>query len=214
MTPRNFESDRRLSAGKRLAGIDRRIFLARASVAPAAAVLLPAVRATRALAADAPVAETTSGKIRGVAVDRVNAFKGVPYGAPTGGRARFIGATQARTVGGVRSARRGPDMRRSRRPTSSNGPSLQALGRARHRAESEDCLTLNVFTPALAAAASVRHGVVSRRWHGVWFGNTPRLDGPTSRLITMSWWSPSITASTSSATCISPSLEGLSSPVR
>src|SRR5262249_3497852 len=77
LAPCNFGSDR-FFASRRPGNIDRRSFLARASIAASAAVLLPAVHATRALAADVPIAETTSGKVRGVAIDGVNAFKGVP----------------------------------------------------------------------------------------------------------------------------------------
>ena len=40
--------------------------------------------------AQSGIAKTTSGPIRGVVVDRINSFYGVPYGASTAGEARFM----------------------------------------------------------------------------------------------------------------------------
>src|SRR5215470_5449887 len=179
MTPYIFAADRRLCASRRLANINRRSFLARASVAASAAMLLPAIRATRALAADAPIVETTSGKIRGVATDGVNAFKGVPYGAATGGRARFMAPRKPEPWAGVRSAEMWAGHAPQSPPDRKQRPELANLAGARDTVpESEDCLTLNVFTRGLGDGGK-RPVMVWYHGGAIAYGsaNTPRLDG-------------------------------------
>src|ERR1051325_8315023 len=87
------------------------------------------------------IAPTSSGRIRGTANSGVNVFKGIPYGGPTGGRNRFMPPTKPLPWTDVRDAL-------------AYGPTApQALGRARRGVppEGEDCLVLNVFTPAVGS---------------------------------------------------------------
>src|SRR5215470_6379475 len=48
-----------------------------------------------------PIAETTYGKIRGRKIDSVNAFQGIPYGAPTSGANRFMPAQKPQNWSGI-----------------------------------------------------------------------------------------------------------------
>src|ERR1700745_2492005 len=99
-------------------------------------------------AAPSPIVETAFGKLRGSAQGGIFAFKGVPYGAPTSGANRFMPARSPEPWAGVCEALdyRGHAPQLPGRPE--RRPELQTiLGPADTTPETEDCLTLNVWTP-------------------------------------------------------------------
>ena len=113
---------------------DRRRFLRQTSVLGAGvalAHLAPALGAT----GTQPIAQTRSGRIRGYHDRGIQVFKGVPYGADTSTR-RFQRALPELPWTGVRDAAR-------------FGASAPQRGDADGQPVSEDCLFLNLYTPAL-----------------------------------------------------------------
>jgi para-nitrobenzyl esterase len=95
-------------------------------------------------AADPAVADTSNGRVRGTAIEGINVFKGIPYGAPTSGRNRFMPPARPPGWTGVRDATAfGPTA-----PQTRDASGTTAAGAP--PAQSEDCLVLNVFTPGLA----------------------------------------------------------------
>lgn len=71
----------------------RRTFLAQNSLlmtGARAAIAAPVIATAARSAADAPVADTIYGQIRGRMESGVNVFRGVPYGASTAGKNRFM----------------------------------------------------------------------------------------------------------------------------
>jgi para-nitrobenzyl esterase len=92
-----------------------------------------------------PIVEIASGRIRGTSRLGVHAFKGVPYGAPTSGASRFKPPRRPDPWTGVRDAAEyGLRAYQPFRPMIPEiGDALTGSGPM-----SEDCLKLNVWTPA------------------------------------------------------------------
>ena len=96
----------------------------------------------RASESDTVIAETSAGKVRGTVVEDVRIFKGILYGGTTAGKNRFLPPAKPVAWSGVRDAfAYGP-----------TAPQISANAGALP-AQSEDCLVLNVFTPALGGGS-------------------------------------------------------------
>jgi para-nitrobenzyl esterase len=92
------------------------------------------------------IVEVTQGSLRGSVEDGIFVFKGVPYGADTGGEHRFKPPRPAEPWSGVRDALTfGPDAPQLRAGHSV----LKELFPTVIYDTSEDCLRVNVWTPAL-----------------------------------------------------------------
>jgi len=120
----------------------RRARLAAACCAAVAALTLTAAGATAARAGavtkdSAPVVTTHGGDVRGATAGTVNEFLGIPYAAPPVGNLRWRPPAAAASWRGVRDATQfGPSCPQAASPFAPPAPF------------SEDCLYLNVYTPA------------------------------------------------------------------
>ena len=122
--------------------------------------------------------ETASGKVQGIANTGIKEFKGIPYGAPTGGKNRFLPPKKPASWSGVRECfahgqvcpQALSDLRGDYGMMIQWDQQVGGMG--------EDCLTLNIWTPGVNDGAK-RPVMVS--FHGGGFttgsGNAPGYDG-------------------------------------
>jgi para-nitrobenzyl esterase len=121
--------------------LSRRNFITRSALSAAALTTLPQslFSCSAARSADDVITETASGKIRGARVDGVSIFRGIPYAGRISGDRRFRRPAPLEPWTGVRDALR------------LGSPAIQPLGQYYGNNEpdpAEDCLFLNVWTPA------------------------------------------------------------------
>ncbi|HEX7080801.1 MAG TPA: carboxylesterase family protein [Gammaproteobacteria bacterium] len=128
----------------------RRTFVQTAGAAAAVAlggVPLRALGQDRRLASIGGVAKTRAGRVRGLLKDGVHQFWCVPYGAPTGGQNRFMPPQPPAPWTGVKDHFEITFAAPIEPGAEEPAPVVTALNR--HTPQSEDCLTVNVFTPGL-----------------------------------------------------------------
>jgi para-nitrobenzyl esterase len=97
-----------------------------------------------AKAAPGATVETTAGKIRGLVVDKIHAFKGVPFGASTAGARRFLPPIAVQPWSGVRDTVEIG----LRCPIVDSVLVAEWTALNLHEPQGEDCLNLSLWTPS------------------------------------------------------------------
>lgn len=153
---------------------NRRIFLKQAALAGVLPTVRSVVRAAKT--EPSPVTETTCGKVRGVSTDGVKIFRGIPYGADTSGKNRFMPPNKAAKWTGVRDCTEFGHISPQVLVTHPGDYETAIQWAEEKGGLSEDCLNVNVWTPSTKGERPVLV-----QFHGGGFttgsGNLPGYDG-------------------------------------
>lgn len=124
------------------------------------------------------VVETTSGKVQGIANAGIKEFKGIPYGAPTGGKNRFMPPKKSTPWTGIRECFNHGQICPQVPANLHSEYGMMIQWDMQVGGMGEDCLVLNVWTPGVNDGGK-RAVLVS--FHGGGFatgsGNAPGYDG-------------------------------------
>ncbi len=159
----------------------RRDFLKHTSAFAASSGLL--LHELRAQGANFVTVETSYGKIRGVDNNGIKTFKGIPYGASTTGSNRFMAPAEPVKWTSVRDTLEYGHSAPQRDPAAPPRPAgALSISGEKLPAEGEDCLVLNVWTPAVGSSGNSGPKRPVMFWcHGGGFatgsGSSPDNDG-------------------------------------
>ena len=124
------------------------------------------------------VVETNSGKVQGIANAGIKEFKGIPYGASTGGKNRFMPPQKPTPWAGVRECFGHGQICPQTPANLRSEYGMMIQWDQQSGGMGEDCLVLNIWTPGVNDGAK-RAVLVS--FHGGGFatgsGNAPGYDG-------------------------------------
>src|SRR5579863_9571650 len=122
--------------------------------------------------------ETTSGKVQGISNTGIKEFKGIPYGAPTGGKNRFMPPKKPASWSGLRECFNYGQVCPQTLSDLRGDYGMMIQWDQQPGGFGEDCLSLNVWTPGVNDGGK-RAVMVS--FHGGGFatgsGNGPQYDG-------------------------------------
>ena len=121
------------------------LFAAGARVALSAPFVITPARSATA----SPVADTTYGKLRGRTDQGIHVFRGVPYGADTSGKNRFMPPRKPASWQGVRDALEWGHVAPQPLPNGNYDYTRAVQWATQPGGRGEDCLVLNVWTPGL-----------------------------------------------------------------